>query len=98
MEALELLSSRASARLGTKIARLDSDDSAVDSLTRDGGVLEKIWQMLQIKENEEDGQVGEEKLLSETLSVLNEVTGPVATLEKVKLHFSLLVLFFEVMY
>lgn len=52
MEALELLSSRASARLTTKLTRLEStsqDDVDISSLTSEGGVLERIWQALQVK-------------------------------------------------
>nr|CDS27303.1 protein FAM114A2 [Hymenolepis microstoma] len=53
MEALELLSSRASARLTTKLARLEStiqDDADISSsLISEGGVLERIWETLQVK-------------------------------------------------
>ena len=64
MEALELLGSRASAQLGTKLARLDRSHGAGDddaenrqslvSLTAEGGVLERIWQTLQLKDHKEE--------------------------------------------
>ncbi|KAL5963699.1 hypothetical protein TSMEX_008545 [Taenia solium] len=88
MEALELLSSRASARLGTKLARLEAphnidDDEehhrSVRSLTAEGGVLERIWQTLQLKDQKEKAEVtGEDSSVSITALV-----GAVTTLESV---------------
>lgn len=95
MEALELLSSRASARLSAKIVRLEAagedaggadDYRAVCSLTRDGGVLEQIWQILHFKKEPvevEQSEGGRElPSMEDTLAILNEVA-PVAVLKKV---------------
>uniref|UniRef100_A0A5K3FL03 Protein transport protein sec16 n=1 Tax=Mesocestoides corti TaxID=53468 RepID=A0A5K3FL03_MESCO len=90
MEALELLSSRASARLGTKLARLeavtgDDQSSVVDSLTREGGVLDKIWHTLHLKDREaeetEEACGFSASSLSDALSVLDAVV-PGSTLQK----------------
>ncbi|VDM31382.1 unnamed protein product [Hydatigera taeniaeformis] len=91
MEALELLSSRASARLGTKLARLEAphniDDveeyhRSVRSLTGEGGVLERIWQTLQLKNQEEEE--GEERGAGEGNSVsTTAIVTAVAALEVV---------------
>lgn len=88
MEALELLSSRASARLGTKLARLEAlhnidDDEehhrSVHSLTAEGGVLERIWRTLQLKDQEEKAEVTGEG----TFVFTTTLVGAVATLEAV---------------
>lgn len=84
MEALELLSSRASARLTTELTRLEAyhetfDDDVI-SLTAEGGVLERIWQTLQLKDREADshGQInasapGPSTTLSNAVKVLDQV-------------------------
>nr|VZI13438.1 unnamed protein product [Spirometra erinaceieuropaei] len=67
MEALELVSTRASAHLHAKITSLEDrelpgrtatgKDMSISSLTNDGGILDKIWQTLQtaaVSQTEED--------------------------------------------
>ncbi|KAM3175871.1 hypothetical protein ACTXT7_007628, partial [Hymenolepis weldensis] len=82
MEALELLSSRASARLTTKLTRLESssqDDVDISSLTSEGGVLERIWQALQVKKvdsEEPEQDAGIEypvASLSDAVKVLDQI-------------------------
>ncbi|KAL5103550.1 Protein Noxp20 [Taenia crassiceps] len=89
MEALELLSSRASARLGTKLARLEAPHNIADdeehhcsvrSLTAEGGVLERIWQTLQLKDQEGkaeetgEGTSASAPALCEAVAALGAVT------------------------
>ena len=90
MEALELLGSRASGRLGTKLARLeashgsDEDHQSLLSITAEGGVLERIWQTLNLKDQREE-EAHEEEAMStfkDAVVVLQAVT-PGAALLKV---------------
>lgn len=82
MEALKLLSSRASARLGMKLAQLEgphnNDDEehhhSVRSLTAEGGVLERIWQTLQLKDQEEKEDVTEEEASVSATTLVGAVT------------------------
>ncbi|CDS36767.1 protein FAM114A2 [Echinococcus multilocularis] len=82
MEALELLSSRASARLGMKLAQLEgphnNDDEehhhSVCSLTAEGGVLERIWQTLQLKDQEEKEDATEEEASVSATALVGTVT------------------------
>ncbi|VDL41448.1 unnamed protein product [Hymenolepis diminuta] len=82
MEALELLSSRASARLITKLTRLEStsqDDVDISSLTSEGGVLERIRQTLQVKKADSEApeqDTGSEypvASLSDAVKVLDQI-------------------------
>ncbi|KAM7540558.1 hypothetical protein Aperf_G00000019837 [Anoplocephala perfoliata] len=72
MEALELLSSRASARLTTKLTDLEAShetlDADVNSLTSEGGVLERIWRTLQLKDQDVDSDNRVDTSASTTLS------------------------------
>ncbi|VDO03955.1 unnamed protein product [Rodentolepis nana] len=79
MEALELLSSRASARLTTKLARLESstqDDIDISSsLISEGGVLEHIWETLQMKKDDSEVLEQDSESAHPVVSLSDAVTG-----------------------
>ncbi|BHF58966.1 hypothetical protein SprV_0100192100 [Sparganum proliferum] len=97
MEALELVSTRASAHLHAKITSLEDrelprrtamgKDMSISSLTNDGGILDKIWQTLQtaVSQTEEDESHLEGDCLVENvlanLDLLNSIC-PAATIQQ----------------
>ncbi|VDN15842.1 unnamed protein product [Dibothriocephalus latus] len=93
MEALDLVSSRASAHLHAKITSLENrefprsttkrEDMSISSLTSEGGVLEKIWQTLQADESQSEEEHGAVENIMANLNLLDSVC-PAAAIQQVK--------------
>lgn len=88
MEALELLSFRASTRLHAKLSRLESSASSADvsSLTSDDSVLKKIWQLLQLSDDDDEEEEEDYNCVLNDFSSALESLDPITTganLEKV---------------
>uniref|UniRef100_A0A0X3PNJ0 Protein Noxp20 n=1 Tax=Schistocephalus solidus TaxID=70667 RepID=A0A0X3PNJ0_SCHSO len=94
MEALELVSSRASAHLHAKITSLENrefprgttkgEDMSISSLTNEGGILDKIWQTLQTVESQAEEEDDAVENIMDNLNLLDAICPAAAIQQKCK--------------